>query len=64
MLEGLIIEAGSVSGSIINVSVSDGEAQKILQEASEVAAQRMKTAFPEIPDTLKASEAGAETRTI
>jgi division protein CdvB (Snf7/Vps24/ESCRT-III family) len=64
MLEGLMIEAGSVSGSIINVSVSDGEAQKILQEASEVAAQRMKTAFPEIPDTLKASEAGAETRTI
>lgn len=64
MLEGLIIEAGTVTGSITSVSASDGEAQKILQEAAEVAAQRMKTAFPEIPESLKVSETGTATKTI
>ncbi|MEM0445398.1 MAG: Snf7 family protein [Nitrososphaerota archaeon] len=62
MLEGLIIEAGTVSGSITSVSASDGEAQKILQEAAEVAAQRMKTAFPEIPEGLKVTETGTASK--
>jgi len=64
MLEGLIIEAGTVSGSITSITTSDGDAQKILQEAAEVAAQRMKTAFPEIPESLKLSEGGTEAKTI
>lgn len=64
MLEGLIIEAGTVTGSITSVSTSDGEAQKILQEAAEVAAQRMKTAFPEIPESIKLNESGTATKTI
>lgn len=58
VLEGLIAEAGSVSGTVVSVSISDPEAQRILQEASEVAAQRMKTAFPDVPEGLKVS--GAE----
>jgi len=56
ILEGLIIEAGTVSGAVVNVSVSDSEAQKILQEASEIAAQRMKSTFPEIPEGIKTME--------
>ncbi|MEN3048155.1 MAG: Snf7 family protein [Candidatus Caldarchaeales archaeon] len=58
VLEGLIAEAGSVSGTVVSVSIADPEAQKILQEASEIAAQRMKTAFPDVPEGLKVS--GAE----
>lgn len=64
ILEGLIIEAGSVTGTMINVTVSDGEAQKILQEASEIAAQRMKSTFPEIPEGLKSLESDAISKNV
>jgi len=53
MLESIIIEAGNVTGASVYVSVSDGEAQKILEEAGEIAAQRMKTSFPDLPETYK-----------
>jgi len=64
VLEGLIIEAGSVTGTAINVTVSDSEAQKILQEASEVAAQRMKSTFPEIPEGLKSLESDSLSKNL
>ncbi|MCS7143021.1 MAG: Snf7 family protein [Aigarchaeota archaeon] len=57
VLEGLIIEAGSISGAMgASVAVSDAEAHKILQEAAEIATQRMKTTFPEIPESVGTTE--------
>jgi len=53
MLETVIIEAGNVTGAQISVMVSDSEAQRILEEAAEVAAQRMNSQFPQLPETLK-----------
>ncbi|MEM2115295.1 MAG: hypothetical protein QXS12_07570, partial [Candidatus Caldarchaeum sp.] len=60
MLESIIIEAGNVTGGSVYVSVSDPEAQKIMEEASEVAAQRMKSNFPELPETYQHLETAAE----
>jgi len=61
MLDTLLVEAGTVTGETVDVSVQDEEAKKVLQEASEIAAQRMKTSFPELPDAYKHLESG-ETR--
>ncbi|MEM1943237.1 MAG: Snf7 family protein [Candidatus Caldarchaeum sp.] len=60
MLESIIIEAGNVTGGSVYVSVSDPEAQKIMEEAAEVAAQRMKSNFPELPETYQHLETAAE----
>lgn len=62
MLDGLIVEAGNVTGATVDVVVRDEEAQKILQEASEIAAQRMKTSFPDLPEAYKHLESGTEAR--
>jgi len=62
MLESIVIEAGNVAGASIYVSASDSEAQKILEEAAEVAAQRMKTSFPDLPENYKHLETTQEPR--
>ena len=56
MLEGIMVEAGNVTGATVSVMVADGEARRILEEASEIAAQRMSNQFPELPEPLKADE--------
>ena len=56
MLDNLLAEVSSVSGSVVSVSAYDEEAKKILEEANEIAAQRMKSAFPELPEPYKYSE--------
>lgn len=61
MLDSLLVEAGTVTGESVDIAVHDEEARKVLQEASEIAAQRMKTSFPELPDAYKHLESG-ETR--
>ncbi len=60
MLESIIIEAGNVTGGSVYVTVSDSEAQKIIEEASEVAAQRMKGSFPDLPESYRHLETAAE----
>jgi division protein CdvB (Snf7/Vps24/ESCRT-III family) len=56
MLDNLLTEVSSVSGTVVSVSAYDEEAKKILEEANEIAAQRMKSAFPELPEPYKYSE--------
>ncbi len=53
MLEGIIVEAGNVTGATVSVMVADSEARRILEEASEIAAQRMNNQFPELPENLR-----------
>jgi len=50
MLESVLVEAGSFTGSTTTVSIADREARKILDEAAEIAAQRMSKQFPELPE--------------
>jgi len=56
MLEGVMVEAGNVTGATVSVMVADSEARRILEEASEIAAQRMSNQFPELPEPLKTDE--------
>jgi len=49
VLDTLIIEAGTAGSPMLDSSVSNEEAMKILQEASEISAMRMKGKFPELP---------------
>jgi len=56
MLESVIVEAGSVTGATVSVMVADSEARRILEEASEIAAQRMNNQFPELPELLGSEE--------
>lgn len=62
MLESIVIEAGNVAGASVYVSVNDSEAQKVLEEAAEIAAQRMKTSFPDLPESYKQLETHNEPR--
>ena len=56
MLEGVMVEAGNVTGATVSVMVADSEARRILEEASEIAAQRMSNQFPELLEILSESE--------
>ena len=51
ILASLMVEAGSISGETLTVQVQDEEAQKILREASELAAQRLRSSWPELPES-------------
>ena len=56
MLSGILVDAGSVSGSSLNFEVANEEAERVLSEAAAVAESRMEGAFPEIPVTASRSE--------
>jgi division protein CdvB (Snf7/Vps24/ESCRT-III family) len=60
LLSGILVDAGSVSGSSLNFDVANEEAERVLSEAAAVAESRMGAAFPEIPATATASEANME----
>ena len=64
VLDTLIIEAGTAGSPMLDSSVSNEEAMKILQEASEISAMRMKGKFPELPTgyerAAEASESAAQ----
>jgi division protein CdvB (Snf7/Vps24/ESCRT-III family) len=62
MLDTLLVEAGTVTGEALDITVHDKEARKVLEEASEIAAQRMKTSFPELPDAYKHLESDTESK--
>jgi len=49
LLNGIIIDAGQSTGLTINFETANDDAQKILNEASTVAEQRIKEKFPELP---------------
>ncbi|MBO3769350.1 MAG: hypothetical protein QXS51_00380 [Thermoproteota archaeon] len=52
MMNRVLIQAGEVSGYEPYVS-TDREADQILREASLLASQKMKSSFPDIPESLK-----------
>ena len=58
MLESVLVEAGSFTAATAPISVADREARRILEEASEIAAQRMSKQFPDLPEGTKESGEG------
>jgi len=63
MLESVIVEAGSFTGAMTTVTVADREARKILEEAAEIAAQRMSKQFPELPELGSGHEESSKSQT-
>jgi len=52
ILDSVVIEAGEVTGSSIDMKASSEEARRVLNEANAVAEQRMKEQFPALPAGL------------
>lgn len=63
MLESVIVEAGGFTGATTTVTVADREARKILEEAAEIAAQRMSKQFPELPEVGSEATEGSKSPT-
>jgi len=55
LLGGILVDAGTVSGSSIDFSVANQEAESVLSEAAAVAESRMEKTFPEIPAAVSQS---------
>jgi division protein CdvB (Snf7/Vps24/ESCRT-III family) len=60
MLSGILVDAGSVSGSSLNFGVANEEAERVLSEAAAVAESRMEDTFPEIPAAVARPQADLE----
>ncbi len=59
LLSGILVDAGSVSGSSLNFETANEEAERALAEAAAVAETRMKK-FPDIPQTAGSSDQDME----
>ncbi|MGA2198501.1 MAG: Snf7 family protein [Nitrososphaerales archaeon] len=55
LLGGILVDAGSASGSSIDFGVANEEAESVLSEAAAVAESRMERTFPDIPLTAAQS---------
>ncbi len=55
LLGGILVDAGSASGSSIDFGVANEEAESVLSEAAAVAESRMERTFPDIPVTASQS---------
>jgi len=49
LLSSVLVDAGATGGLSLNFDAANEDAQKVLEEASAVAEQRMRESFPEIP---------------
>jgi division protein CdvB (Snf7/Vps24/ESCRT-III family) len=49
LLSSVLVDASTTGGISLNFDAANEDAQKVLEEASEIAEQRMKDSFPEIP---------------
>jgi division protein CdvB (Snf7/Vps24/ESCRT-III family) len=59
LLSGILVEAGSVSGSSLNFQTANEEAEKALAEAAAVAESRMKEKFPDVPESIPESSSSS-----
>jgi division protein CdvB (Snf7/Vps24/ESCRT-III family) len=50
LLSSVLVDASTTGGFSLNFDAANEDAQKVLEEASMVAEQRMKESFPEIPE--------------
>ena len=52
LLSTVLVDAGTTGGISLNFDAANEDAQKVLDEASAVAEQRMRESFPEIPTSV------------
>jgi division protein CdvB (Snf7/Vps24/ESCRT-III family) len=52
LLSSVLVDAGTTGGISLNFDTANEDAQKVLEEASAVAEQRMRDSFPEIPASV------------
>jgi len=57
LLGSILIDAGQLGAATINFEAANEDAERILAEASAVAEQKMREKFPEIPTSVRTSEA-------
>ncbi|MGH9919571.1 MAG: Snf7 family protein, partial [Nitrososphaerales archaeon] len=60
LLNGILVDAGSIGGSTLNFEVANEEAERALSEAAAVAESRMKEKFPDIPESVGTTEDSLE----
>jgi len=53
LLNGILVDAGSMGGYSLNFEVANEEAERALSEAAAVAESRMKEKFPDIPQSVE-----------
>ena len=56
LLSSVLVDAGTTGGISLNFDVANEDAQRVLDEASAVAEQRMRESFPEIPVSVLAQD--------
>ncbi len=56
LLSTVLVDASTTGGFSLNFDAANEDAQKVLEEASAIAEQKMKESFPEIPAGVIASE--------
>ena len=56
LLSSVLVDAGTTGGISLNFDAANEDAQKVLDEASAVAEQRMRESFPEIPAAIFAQD--------
>jgi division protein CdvB (Snf7/Vps24/ESCRT-III family) len=56
LLSSVLVDAGATGGISLNFDAANEDAQKVLDEASVVAEQRMRESFPEIPAGIIAQD--------
>jgi division protein CdvB (Snf7/Vps24/ESCRT-III family) len=56
LLSSVLVDAGATVGVSLNFDAANEDAQRVLEEASAVAEQRMKDSFPEIPASVLAQD--------
>jgi division protein CdvB (Snf7/Vps24/ESCRT-III family) len=61
LLSGILVDAGSVSGTSLNFETANEEAERALAEAAAVAETRMRSNFPDIPQSVTDSDQEMET---
>jgi division protein CdvB (Snf7/Vps24/ESCRT-III family) len=59
-LNGIVLEAGEATGQTYESDVPNGEAQRILSEASAISEQRMREKFPDLPAPTPMPQRDAE----
>lgn len=50
LLSGILVDAGQIDGGQLNFEVNNEEAEKVIEEASAIVEERMRTKFPDVPE--------------
>jgi division protein CdvB (Snf7/Vps24/ESCRT-III family) len=61
LLSGILVDAGQIDGGQLSFEPNSDEAEKVIEEASAIVEERMKTKFPDVPEVDESENMEAET---